>query len=164
MVLDGEVGVEEAEPDGDGLQAVGAGVQQAAPLVHRLHRADGRVDPLGDQLGRGVHQDPRPVPPGGRGDAAPDPVHHVLGQLAGREPVPPTQKVNGRGTGTLPPTTVPLGLANFAYDFASIRPLAERDHKNIVSWHTYDRGSHFAAHDAPDLLVDDLRQFFAALR
>ena len=80
------------------------------------------------------------------------------------EAVPPTQKVNGRGTVALPPTTVPLGLANFAYDFASIRPLAERDHKNIVSWHTYDRGSHFAAHDAPDLLADDIRRFFAALR
>ncbi|WP_354643042.1 epoxide hydrolase family protein [Kitasatospora camelliae] len=61
------------------------------------------------------------------------------------------------------PTTVPLGLANFAYDFQSIRPLAERDHKNIVSWNTYDRGSHFAAHDAPDLLVADIRAFFRAL-
>ena len=28
----------------------------------------------------------------------------------------------------------------------------------------YDRGSHFAAHDAPDLLVDDLREFFRPLR
>ncbi|MER7586473.1 hypothetical protein ABTW72_02945 [Micromonospora sp. NPDC127501] len=47
------------------------------------------------------------------------------------------------------PTTVPLGLANFAWDLQSIRPFAERDHKNIVSWHVYDKGSHFAAHDAP---------------
>jgi epoxide hydrolase len=31
------------------------------------------------------------------------------------------------------PTTVPLSLANFASDFQSIRPFAERDHKNIVS-------------------------------
>ncbi|NES15687.1 MULTISPECIES: epoxide hydrolase family protein [Micromonospora] len=80
------------------------------------------------------------------------------------EAVPPTQKVNGRGAEPLEPTTVPLGLANFAWDFASIRTLAERDHKNIVSWNTYDRGSHFAAHDAPDLLVADIRQFFAKLR
>jgi hypothetical protein len=28
----------------------------------------------------------------------------------------------------------------------------------------YDRGSHFAAHDAPDLLVDDIRAFFRRLR
>jgi hypothetical protein len=59
---------------------------------------------------------------------------------------------------------VPLGLANFANDFQSIRRFAERDHKNIVSWHTYDRGGHFAAHDVPDLLVDDIRGFFRGLR
>ncbi|KAB1911509.1 hypothetical protein F8274_16985 [Micromonospora sp. AMSO31t] len=59
---------------------------------------------------------------------------------------------------------MPLGLANFAWDFQSIRTLAERDHKNIVSWHTYERGGHFAAHQVPDLLVADLREFFAALR
>lgn len=62
------------------------------------------------------------------------------------------------------PTTVPLGLANFANDFQSVRALAERDHRNIVSWNTYDRGGHFAAHDAPDLLVDDMRQFFRRFR
>jgi pimeloyl-ACP methyl ester carboxylesterase len=62
------------------------------------------------------------------------------------------------------PTTVPLGLANFAYDFPSMRPFAERDHKNIISWHVYDTGSHFAAHDAPALLIDDIRGFFRALR
>jgi len=62
------------------------------------------------------------------------------------------------------PTTVPLGLANFANDFQSIRPFAERDHKNIVSWNVYDRGSHFAAHDAPDLLIDDIRAFYRGLR
>jgi pimeloyl-ACP methyl ester carboxylesterase len=61
------------------------------------------------------------------------------------------------------PTTVPLGLANFAWDFQSIRPLAERDHRNIVSWHVYETGSHFAAHDAPQLLVDDIRGFFRQL-
>jgi pimeloyl-ACP methyl ester carboxylesterase len=62
------------------------------------------------------------------------------------------------------PTTVPLGLAQFAYDFQSIRRFAERDHANIVSWNAYDRGGHWSAHDAPDLLVDDLRQFFGNLR
>ncbi|MEV4481047.1 epoxide hydrolase family protein [Micromonospora coxensis] len=76
----------------------------------------------------------------------------------------PTQKAGGRGTERPEPTTVPLGLANFAWDFQSIRTLAERDHTNIVSWNTYDRGSHFAAHDAPELLVGDIRAFFAKLR
>ncbi|ANS70740.1 putative hydrolase or acyltransferase of alpha/beta superfamily [Streptomyces lincolnensis] len=41
---------------------------------------------------------------------------------------------------------------------------ADRDHKNIVSWSQADRGSHWAAHDAPGLLVADLRQFFGGLR
>ncbi len=71
------------------------------------------------------------------------------------------------------PTTAPIGLAMFAGDFESIRPLAERDHANIVSWHAYDAslpgggprnaGGHYAAHEATDLLVRDMRGFFAAL-
>jgi hypothetical protein len=62
------------------------------------------------------------------------------------------------------PTSVPIGLASFAYDVKTVRRFAERDHANIVSWNTFDRGSHWAAHDAPDLLADDIRQFFASLR
>ena len=62
------------------------------------------------------------------------------------------------------PTTVPIGLAQFGGDFQSIRRFAERDHKNIASWNTYDHGGHYAAHDASDLLVDDIRRFFAGLR
>ena len=42
--------------------------------------------------------------------------------------------------------------------------LAGRDHANIVHWRHYDRGSHFAPHDATDLLVGDLRDFFRPLR
>ena len=62
------------------------------------------------------------------------------------------------------PTTVPLGLASFAFDFRPIRKFAERDHARIVSWSEFDRGSHWAAHDAPDLLLGDLRQFFRRFR
>jgi len=62
------------------------------------------------------------------------------------------------------PTIVPLGLANFAHDHHAIRPFAENWHKNIVSWHVYDRGSHFAAQTVPDLLVNDMRTFFQQLR
>lgn len=62
------------------------------------------------------------------------------------------------------PTTAPTGVAIFAEDFQSIRRFAERDHANIVSWNHYDRGSHFAPHDAADLLLEDLRGFFRRLR
>jgi pimeloyl-ACP methyl ester carboxylesterase len=62
------------------------------------------------------------------------------------------------------PTTVPTGLAMFADDFQSIRPFAERDHANLVSWSSFDTGGHYAAHQVPDLLVGDLRQFFRRLR
>jgi epoxide hydrolase len=62
------------------------------------------------------------------------------------------------------PTTAPTGVAIFAADFQSIRRFADRDHSNIVSWNRYDRGSHFSPHDAPDLLVDDIRAFFRKLR
>jgi hypothetical protein len=58
------------------------------------------------------------------------------------------------------PTTVPLALAHFARDIRPIRVCAERDHANIVSWNTYDRGGHYAAHQEPDLLVHDIRTFF----
>jgi pimeloyl-ACP methyl ester carboxylesterase len=71
------------------------------------------------------------------------------------------------------PTTVPTGLAMFKGDFQSIRRFAERDHSNIVSWNSYDpgighggerdAGGHYAAHEATDLLVGDIRQFFAKL-
>jgi hypothetical protein len=62
------------------------------------------------------------------------------------------------------PTTVPMGLASFAFDFRPIRKFAERDHTNIVSWNEYDRGSHWAAHDATDLLIDDIRGFYRRFR
>ncbi|RMI33349.1 epoxide hydrolase family protein [Nocardia stercoris] len=72
------------------------------------------------------------------------------------------------------PTTTPTALAMFAGDFRSIRRFAERDHANIVSWNSYDSGSvrgggndaagHYAAHEAPEILVDDIRRFFGRLR
>jgi hypothetical protein len=62
------------------------------------------------------------------------------------------------------PTTAPTGLASFAWDFTPLRRFADRDHANIVSWNEYDRGGHWSAQDAPDLLVDDMRAFFRNLR
>jgi epoxide hydrolase len=67
------------------------------------------------------------------------------------------------------PTTVPTGLAMFAGDFQSIRKFAERDHAAIVSWNSYGGtgengvGGHYAAHEQTDVLVADIRSFFAAL-
>jgi epoxide hydrolase len=58
------------------------------------------------------------------------------------------------------PTTAPTGLASFAFDFTALRRFAERDHHNIVSWNEFDRGSHWATQDAPDLLIGDIRAFF----
>jgi hypothetical protein len=62
------------------------------------------------------------------------------------------------------PTTIPIGLANFAYDFQSFRSLAERDHKNIISWNVYDQGGHFPTKMTPDLYVKDLREFASKLQ
>jgi len=62
------------------------------------------------------------------------------------------------------PTTTPTGLAAFAGDFSGIRRFANRDHKNIVHWSTFDRGGHFAAHKAPDLLAGDVQAFFRRVR
>jgi pimeloyl-ACP methyl ester carboxylesterase len=63
------------------------------------------------------------------------------------------------------PTTVPIGLASFAGDFGGIRRFAERDHRNIVQWHTYDApGGHYAAHLEPELVAGDIREFFGRLR
>ena len=60
-------------------------------------------------------------------------------------------------------TTTPIGLASFAWDMQTVRTFAERDHANIAQWNEYDRGGHWAAHDAPDLLVADMQQFFGSL-
>ena len=62
------------------------------------------------------------------------------------------------------PTTVPLGLAQFPNDAQAIRTYARRDHANIVSWNVYERGGHYGSQQAPDLYIDDIRQFFAQLR
>jgi pimeloyl-ACP methyl ester carboxylesterase len=59
------------------------------------------------------------------------------------------------------PSPVPTGVAVFAEDVA-IRRYAEQAN-NIVRWSDFDTGGHFAALETPDLLVKDVRAFFAAL-
>jgi pimeloyl-ACP methyl ester carboxylesterase len=58
--------------------------------------------------------------------------------------------------------TTPTGVAVFAEDVA-IRRYAEYGN-NIVHWSEFDCGGHFAAMEAPDLLVGDVRAFFRGLR
>jgi epoxide hydrolase len=61
------------------------------------------------------------------------------------------------------PTTVPLGVAGFAGDFSGVRRFAERDHKNIAAWTMHpEPGGHYAAHQEPIVLADDIRSFFAS--
>jgi pimeloyl-ACP methyl ester carboxylesterase len=61
-----------------------------------------------------------------------------------------------------PPSKTPVGVAAFAEDIA-IRRYGEQAN-NIIHWSDFDRGGHFAAMEAPDLLVDDVRAFFRKLR
>ncbi len=59
-------------------------------------------------------------------------------------------------------SAVPTGVAVFPTDPA-IRHILEREH-TITHWTEYDRGGHFAALEAPDLLIDDIRAFFRTVR
>jgi pimeloyl-ACP methyl ester carboxylesterase len=61
------------------------------------------------------------------------------------------------------PSGVPTGVAHFARHDISIRRYAEQSN-NIVHWSELDRGGHFAALEAPDLLIADVREFFRPLR
>ena len=54
----------------------------------------------------------------------------------------------------------PIGVAVFADDFRSIRPFAERDNTDIVSWTEHPRGGHFAAMEVPEELVGAIREFY----
>ena len=46
-------------------------------------------------------------------------------------------------------------------DFRSVRTFAERSFSNIVQWTEVDHGGHFAAMDASEALVADIRSFFS---
>ncbi|XAS66954.1 epoxide hydrolase family protein [Micrococcaceae bacterium Sec5.7] len=60
--------------------------------------------------------------------------------------------------------SAPTGVAVFADDFQTIRPLAERDNSNIVHWSEFEKGGHFAALEFPELLAKDIATFFTGLR
>jgi hypothetical protein len=62
------------------------------------------------------------------------------------------------------PNTIPTGVAVFGHDFKSMKCFAKRDNTNIVQWSEFERGTHFAAMDAPDLLAPDIQAFFRRYR
>jgi pimeloyl-ACP methyl ester carboxylesterase len=62
------------------------------------------------------------------------------------------------------PCPVPVGVAVFRHDIIRpVRRLAERTYQ-ITHWSEFDRGGHFPALEAPDLLTGDVRSFFRPLR
>jgi pimeloyl-ACP methyl ester carboxylesterase len=62
----------------------------------------------------------------------------------------------------LAPSGTPQGWAVFAAD-GVIRRLLDPE-RQIEHWSEFDRGGHFAAMEAPDLLVDDVRKYFRSFR
>ncbi|ADB30252.1 Epoxide hydrolase domain protein [Kribbella flavida DSM 17836] len=67
-------------------------------------------------------------------------------------------------TNRLRQVSVPTALAVFPADLGRPpRSWAERTY-NLQRYTTMPRGGHFAAHEEPDLLTDDLIQFFGTLR
>jgi pimeloyl-ACP methyl ester carboxylesterase len=54
-----------------------------------------------------------------------------------------------------------IGVAVFADDFRSMRPFAERDNTNIVSWTEHEHGGHFASMEVPEELAGAIRAFYA---
>ncbi|MEU0532568.1 epoxide hydrolase family protein [Amycolatopsis tolypomycina] len=59
------------------------------------------------------------------------------------------------------PSGVPTAVVNFRGDHA-IRGLAELSN-TVTRWTDYDTGGHFASLQAPDVLVQDIREFFRDL-
>lgn len=54
-----------------------------------------------------------------------------------------------------------IGVAVFADDFRSMRPFAERDNTDIVSWTEHPHGGHFASMEVPEELAGAIREFYA---
>jgi len=59
---------------------------------------------------------------------------------------------------------VPCAIARFPKEIsAAPRVWVERGY-NVQRWSDMSRGGHFAAHEEPELLADDLRSFFGDIR
>jgi hypothetical protein len=60
------------------------------------------------------------------------------------------------------PSPAPTGIAAFG-EGSLTRRAVDPEHK-VQHWSELDRGGHFAAMEAPELLVGDVRAFFRGLR
>ena len=58
----------------------------------------------------------------------------------------------------------PIGVTVFADDFVSMRPFAERDNTDIVSWTERPTGGHFASMEVPHAVAEEVRAFFVGRR
>ncbi|PNP44451.1 hypothetical protein TGAMA5MH_03797 [Trichoderma gamsii] len=64
--------------------------------------------------------------------------------------------------GTMPPVEVPIAITQFRYDLGFRMPIewARRGGNNVLRRTLYEQGGHFAARETPDVLVNDIRQWF----
>jgi hypothetical protein len=102
--------------------------------------------------------------------APPAPVSKVRSQPVGRPflgtagSAAQIYRESAAGWGSEPEVSdVPAGVAQFTTRDVAIRSVDER-HNNIMHWSDYDRGGHFAAMEAPDLFVADIRSFVRDFR
>ena len=82
--------------------------------------------------------------------AGADPGHALLADQHRRRPLSRYHYAEGRAGAEPVVSQGRIGVAVFAHDFQTIRPLAERDNANIVHWSEFDRGGHYAALEVPD--------------
>ena len=62
------------------------------------------------------------------------------------------------------PVRLPTGVAEFPKEILRSPRTWCEPHYNITRWTTMPRGGHFAAFEQPELLVEDVRAFFATVR
>jgi pimeloyl-ACP methyl ester carboxylesterase len=65
---------------------------------------------------------------------------------------------------SMPPFDVPTGCAIYPAEIARPSLRWAKLRYNVAHYARLERGGHFAAYEAPDLFVDDVRTFFATLR
>jgi epoxide hydrolase len=65
--------------------------------------------------------------------------------------------------GILPPVTVPAGVTVQQHEKRYPRELADRTYSDVRFFHLIERGGHFTAAEAPDLVAEDIRSFVATL-
>ena len=70
-------------------------------------------------------------------------------------------RLTGEGKGPQPRTTVPMAFADFPKEMFACPVRWAKPKNNIVQYTRMPKGGHFAALEQPDLLLDDIRRFFA---